>query len=228
MKTYLKLCAVFMAFSLFAFSFAGCSSKKDNAATTSATASDTSATIPTTAVPTTTSAPTTIATTEPPPTFADVVVLDCTKPDYNKIGSSIKVQSSAPDPAPGQTAYWYSKASVGDVVLQAVIPPFDATQNNYMTGALKLEVWCSDITLIGTENQFEFNTKTNDVDENSWNWTSQITQNGWNTIYLPWDEANVSDNPDYSALTWIRMYDVGRKCDYAIGSIMVVPISEVQ
>ncbi|MCL2772727.1 MAG: hypothetical protein FWD71_05185 [Oscillospiraceae bacterium] len=230
MKTHAKLLSAAMAFILSALAFTGCSSSnsQNTAATDTSLAPTISSTVPpTTAVPTTTAAPTTPAPTQPPPTFADAVVLDCTKIDYNKLGS-VKVQSATPDPPAGETAYWYSRASIGDVVLQAVIPPFDATQNNYMTGALKVEVWCNDITLMGgSDSQFEFSTTTCDVDENAWNWKNQVTQNGWNTVYLPWDQASVTGDPDYSALTWLRIYDVGRTCDYAIGSIYVVPLSEV-
>jgi len=230
MKKHIKLTAAVIAFIFCIISFTGCNGNtgtSDTATDTSSTSGTTAlATTATTETPTTTE-PTTPAPTEPPPTFTPVVILDCTKSDYNKLGKKMAVQSENPAPPTGETAYWFSPASLGDVVMQATIPAFDATQNNYMTGALKVNIWVSDINLMGGESQFEFNPTQPDVIENGWNWKNQVVQDGWNTVYLPWDQARADGDPDNSSLTWFRMYDVGRTCDYAIGSISIVPISEV-
>jgi len=178
------------------------------------------------ATPEPTPEPTPRPTRPPPPVFDELIILNCENLDANKLGN--KITLSADDPAPGLSSSWVSPGP-GDVIFQAVFDPVDVTKGDYMTGALKAWIWCGDLDGIGTgDSQFELCTKTNDVQENNWSWRDQITEVGWNAVYLPWDEARESDpEPDNTSLTYIRIYSVGRTADFKLGRVSIVPYGEI-
>jgi len=226
MKFWPRLLAAALCAGLLAFALTGCGNGGSGSTTAATTLAGTTP-AQTTTLPTTTLPTTPAPTTPPPPTFDPVVILSCDTLDYNKMGSQITLTTDTP--APGLTSSWLSPAKNHDVVFNAVIPPFDATQNDYMTGALKLLIWCDDPDgLGGGDNQVEFNTAKADNQENSWQWTDQITQVGWNTVYLMWDDANGAGDPaDNTSLTWIRIYAVDRTANFMLGQISIVPYDQV-
>ena len=178
----------------------------------------------------TTPEPTQRPTRPPPPVFDELVIVSCDTLDFNKLGSRITLTTD--DPAPELSSSWFSPGGSkgpGDVIFQIVINPIDVTRNDYMTGAIKVWIWCNDLDGLGTsDSQFEFCTKTNDTQENNWNWRDQIETEGWNAVYLPWEDARESDpEPDNTSLTWIRIYSVGRTADFKLGQISLVPYNQI-
>lgn len=216
---------------LFLIVFAGCSEKADDGEVTNAGENETNLTPsdPET-TPEPTPEPTPRPTRPPPPEFEELIIVSCDTLDTNKLGSKITLDTE--DPAPGLTSSWLSPGGSkgsGDVIFTMVFNPIDVTQGDYMTGAIKAWIWCNDLDGLGTsDSQFELCTKINDTQENGWSWRDQITEIGWNAVYLPWDEVRESDpEPDNTSLTWIRIYSVGRTADFKLGQVSIVPYSQV-
>ena len=221
-----KIIAIILCIAMLAALMAACGEKKDADAASDSTEEPGDVTEAPTPAPTepTTPKPTEPRTREKRPVFEELVILDCSTLDYNKI-SAVKLTED--NPAPGFTASWFSPASAGPEIFKAVYPAIDVTVKDYMTGAVKAVIWCSNADDIGGENQFELATKTNDQQENNWSWTGQI-ETGWNTIYLLWDDANISEpEPDNTSLTWLRIYSVGRECDFMLARVSIVPYEQV-
>ena len=175
--------------------------------------------------PAPTPAPTEPRTRGTRPVFEELVIISGDSLEYSKIGG---VSLTTDNPAPGFESSWYSPASTGAEIFKAVFPAIDVTVNDYMTGAIKMIVWCSDEDLMGdSDNQFELSTTTNDQMENNWAWIDQI-ETGWNTVYLTWDDVRISDpEPDNTSLTWIRIYAVGREADLMLAQVSLVPWEQV-
>ena len=225
-----KIIALVLCVFMFAFLFAACGEKKDesdDSASVTEAGGEASETEATTPAPTeaTTPAPTEPRTRPTRPVFEELVILDCTTLDYNKIGA---VTLTEENPAPGFTSSWFSPASAGPEIFKAVFPAVDVTVNDYMTGAVKALIWCSDSSEAGAgDNQFELSTKTNDQEENNWSWIDQI-EDGWNTVYLPWDDVRITEpDPDNTSLTWIRIYSVGREADFMLARVSIVPYEQI-
>jgi len=226
-RKYLIKTIAFILLSALLFSAPACgeNEKPDDAgAGTEAAEEAAPATDPTTPEPT--PEPTPRPTRPPPPVFEELVILDCATLDANKLGNKITLTDE--DPAPGLASSWYSPGP-GDVIFQAVFAPVDVTKGDYMTGAVKAWIWCDDLDGLGTgDTQFELCTKTNDAQENNWNWRDQINEVGWNAVYMPWDDARESDpEPDNSSLTYIRIYSVGRTANFKLGRVSIVPYGEI-
>ncbi|MCL2815586.1 MAG: hypothetical protein FWD23_13375 [Oscillospiraceae bacterium] len=222
-----KIIALVLCAFMLAFLMAACGEKEESKASENTEAGDAPATEAPTAAPTEppTKAPTEPRTRPTRPVFEELVILDCSTLDYNKMGA---VKLSEENPAPGFTASWLSPASAGPEIFKAVFPAVDVTVNDYMTGAVKMVIWCPDAGEAGSgDNQFELSTKTNDAQENNWPWTDQL-EDGWNTIYLLWDDVRISEpDPDNTSLTWIRIYSVGREVDFMLARVSLVPYEQI-
>ena len=223
-----KIVALLLLAAAIAILMAACGEKKEDDGSGTEPGEDPGSTAATTAAPTeaTTRPPTEPRTRPTRPVFEELVIVDCTNLDYSKIGA---VTLTEENPAEGFASSWLSPASVGAELFRAVFPAIDVTVNDYMTGAVKVVIWCSDEDGVGGgDNQFELATKTNDVQENNWAWTDQI-ETGWNTIYLQWEDVRTDPNsePDNTSLTWIRIYSVGREADFMLARVSLVPYEQI-
>lgn len=220
-----KIIALVLCALMLAFLTAACGEKKEDPKASENTEADLAPETQPTPAPTepTTKAPTEPRTRPTRPVFEELVILDCGTLDYNKIGA---VKLTEDNPAPGFTSSWLSPASAGPEIFKAVFPAVDVTVSDYMTGAVKMVIWCADSGNAGSgDNQFELSTKTNDAQENNWPWTDQL-EDGWNTIYLLWDDVR-ADDPDNTSLTWIRIYSVGREADFMLARVSLVPYEQI-
>ena len=225
-----KIIALLLCAAMLALLLAACGEKEESAENgTQAEGEEPASAEAATPAPAPTEPPTK-APTEPRvrptrPVFEELVILDCSTLDYNKMGA---VTLTEENPAPGFSASWLSPASAGPEIFKAVFPAVDVTVNDYMTGGVKMVIWCSDSSEAGAgDNQFELATKTNDQQENNWPWIDQI-EDGWNTVYLPWDDVRITEpDPDNTSLTWIRIYSVGREADFMLARVSIVPYEQI-
>lgn len=108
-----------------------------------------------------------------------------------------------------------NKAVEGSYSLQAKMPEagmygtFKKTVDisNYQEGYVHLSVYIDDVTKLKYNVNFELSSSgTYDKNEYDWEIQKSSLKNGWNDIWLPMNDGDVTGTPDLAAINYFRLY----------------------